>query len=330
MKRTPRPANPRAKRGAAPERLDAIIVGAGVAGLSTALWLRDFGLDALLIEEASRPGGQLHEIHAAIPNFLGAYGWDGARLANAVLSDARAAELPALVGAGVSRVSASGRWIERAADEAGDATRINAKAIVIATGLRRRTLDVPGEAEFLNRGVSHSANRDRMRFEGKPVVVIGGGTAAVEDALLCAEAGSDVTLLHRSARFRAREDFLAQVRANKRIRIVTGAAVTRIVGSDAAEGVEYRVRGGRATKLVPAAGVFVRIGWAPRSELVRRQVRCDTAGYVRVNAMGATSAVSVFAAGDVCSPRCPSIANAVGQGAAVAWEIARRLGRVRG
>lgn len=330
MSRAPR-SSPAPKRGASkPARLDVVVVGAGVAGLSTALWLRDFGLDALLIEESPRPGGQVHEIHAAIPNYLATFGWDGARLAGAALSDARAAGLTIFVGARVTRVSTSGRWVERAADDAGGAVRIAARALVLATGLRRRRLGVPGESELQGRGISHSANRDRDRFAGKPVVVVGGGTAAVEDALLCAERGSDVTLLHRSANFRAREDFLERARANPRIRFVVNAAVTAIEGSDSVESVTYRARGSRAAVRVPCAGVFVRIGWEPRTELVRKQIRCDRAGFIRAGASGATSAPWVFAAGDVCAPLCPSIANAVGQGAAVAWEIARRLGRVRG
>jgi thioredoxin reductase (NADPH) len=312
------------------ERLDAVIIGAGVAGLSAALWLRDFGLDVVVVEEGARPGGQLHEIHAAIPNYLAAYGWDGARLAGAVMSDARAAALPLLVGAGVRRISARGLWVERGADDAGGPARLHARSLVVATGLRRRVLGVPGESDFVGRGVSHSANRDRMRFEAKPVVVVGGGTAAIEDAMLCADAGSDVTLLHHTNRFRARRDFLDQARANPRIRIVERAAVVRIMGSETVTGVEYRVRGSRRVERADAAGVFIRIGWEPRSELVRRHVRCDAAGYVRTTSAGATSAPWVFAAGDVCSPRCPAIANAVGGGAAVAWEIGRRLGRVRG
>ncbi len=325
----------RAARSARPAaRLDAVVVGAGVAGLSTALWLRDFGLDALLIEETSRPGGQLHEIHAAIPNYLATFGWTGERMAGAVLSDARAAGLTILVGARVTRISTSGRWVERAGDDAGGPVRISARALVLATGLRRRMLGVSGEAEFLGRGVSHSANRDRDRYAGKPVVIVGGGTAAVEDALLCAEVGSEVTLLHRSADFRAREDFLERARANPRIRFVMDAAVTGIEGTERVEAVTYRARARRSRRIVleriPCAGVFVRIGWEPRTELVRKQLRCDRAGFIRAGAAGATSAPWVFAAGDVCAPGCPSIANAVGQGAAVAWEIARRLGRVRG
>jgi len=224
-----------------PERHDVLIVGAGVAGLSAALWLRDFGLDALLLEEGLEPGGQLHEIHAPIPNYLLAFGWDGRRFAGQALNDARAATLRILVGEPVTRVSASGRWVERR-----DGDRFSARAILIATGLRRRRLGVPGEEALLGRGVSHSANRDRKRFAGKPVLVVGGGTAAVEDALLCAESGSDVTLLHRSTRFRARSDFLERAGAHPKIRIVGNAVVTELVGVERLEAVRYRAPGGRS------------------------------------------------------------------------------------
>jgi thioredoxin reductase (NADPH) len=332
MTKAARPHAPRrSASGRAPiQRVDTLIVGAGAAGLSAALWLRDFGLDALLIEESLRPGGQLHEIHAPIPNYLATHGWDGARLAIGALADARAAELSILVGARVTRISARARWVDRAEDDAGGEARLHARALVLATGLRRRALGVPGEAELMGRGVSHSANRDRERFADHPVVVVGGGTAAVEDALLCAEVGSEVTLVHHSSRFRAREDFLARARADARIRIVTNVAVTAIDGEERVEGVEVRARGARAATRIDCSGVFVRIGWEPRTELLRDQLRCDRAGYLRVGRAGETSAPWVFAAGDVCAPECPSIANAVGQGAAVAWEIARRLGRVRG
>ncbi len=316
-------------------RLDAVIVGAGPAGLSAALFLRDFDLDVVLIEEGSQPGGQLNEIHAPIVNYLGTVGRRGEEVLGATLEDARAAGLSILVGAPVTRISTRSRWVERAGDGAGGVERIQARALVLATGLRRRALGVPGEAELRGRGVSHSANLDRQCFAGRLVVVVGGGTAAVEDAILCAEVGSPVTLLHRSSRFRAREDFLARARAHSSIRFVVNATVTAIEGGEAVEGVRYRVGRGRAgrggqEKSVACAGVFVRVGWEPRTELVRRQLRCDRAGFIHAGAAGVTSVPWVFAAGDVCAPGCPSVANAVGQGAAVAWEVGRRLGRVRG
>lgn len=306
-----------------PDAIDALILGGGMAGLTAALWLRGFGLSHLILEESQLPGGQLHEIHAPIQDYLLALGRDGRLFAALVLEDARRAELSILVGSPITRVSARTRSVTR------EGERLRARTLLIATGLRRRRLGIPGEVELRGRGISHSANRDRDRFAGRPVVVIGGGTAAVEDALLCAEVDAEVTLLHRSTRFRARKDFLERARGNSRIRIVPNAEARRIVGEETVEEVQYRIKGSGVTRVAKARGVFVRIGWEPRTELVRGQVGLDREGYVRARPGGVTTAAGVFAAGDVCSPRWPSIANAAGQGAAAAWEIARYLGRVR-
>ena len=306
------------------KRHDVLIVGAGPAALSAALWLRDFGLSAVLLEQSIQPGGQLHDIHAAIPNYLTAFGWDGERFAGVALADARSAGLEILVGEPVRRIAKRELRVERGRE------RLRGRAILLAMGLRRRKLGVPGEDALEGRGVSHSANRDRMRFAGRPVAVVGGGTAAVEDALLCAEAGSDVTLLHRSSRFKSRVDFLKRARAHPRIRFVVNAGVREIVGKERVEAVRYRRRGLRRDEEVRVGGVFVRIGREPETDVVRGVVRLDRAGFIRVGVGGRTSARGIYAAGDVCSPRWPSIANAVGQGAAVAWEIARELGRLRG
>lgn len=306
-----------------PERHDVLIVGAGVAGISAALWLRDFALDALILEEAPQPGGQLHEIYGTIQNYLLGFQWEGRRFAGQALNDARAATLRILVGEAVARLSVRGRWVELAGGG-----RFSARAIVLATGLRRRRLGVPGEEALLGRGVSHSANRDRERFAGKPVVVVGGGTAAVEDSIICAENGSDVTLLHHSKRFRARTDFLERARAHPKIRIVLSATVVELVGTERLEKVRYRVGRGKIQEIA-AEAAFIRIGWEPQTDRFRGVIRLDRAGFVKTRPGGLTSAPGIFAAGDVCSPRWPAIANASGQGAAVALEIARMLGRLK-
>ena len=325
---------PRKRHGAL---TDVLVVGAGPAGLSAALWLRDFGLSCLLLEQERQPGGQLHQIHAPIPNYLTAYGWDGARFAGVALGDARAASLEILVGEPVRRIvregpsGAGGAPTRRGAlmlrvDRGRE--RLRGRALILATGLRRRALGVPGEKELTAHGVSHSANRDRMRWAQRPVAVVGGGTAAVEDAILCAEVGCDVLLLHHSARFRARTDFMERARAHPKIRIVTNAEVRAIVGKERVEAVRFRERGKRRDEEARVDAVYVRIGWEPETEAARGVVKLDRAGYVRVGPNGRTSAAGIYAAGDVCSPGCPSIAGAVGQGSAVAWEIARAMGRL--
>jgi thioredoxin reductase (NADPH) len=200
--------------------------------------------------------------------------------------------------------------------------------LIVATGLRRRRLGVPGEHELAGHGVSVSANLDRTAYAGRPVVVVGGGTAGVEDALLCAETGSPVTLLHHTSQFRARNDFLERARKNRGIRIITNARVTRILGDAAVSGVEYKVRGAAKPRVLRADAVFVRVGWEPRTELLHRQLKMDGAGYIVAGVGGVTHVPRVYAIGDVCSPRSLSMANAQGQGSATAWEIARLLKRI--
>jgi thioredoxin reductase (NADPH) len=295
-----------------------------MAGISAALTLKGFGLSLLVLEEALQPGGQLHDIHAPIHDYPVAYGLTGSAFAWRLTHDARTAGLPILAGSAASEISARNRWVER------DGERFEARTLLIATGLRRRALGVPGERDLLGRGVSISANRDRMLYSGKPVVVVGGGTGAVEDALLCADVGSSVTLLHRSTRFRARTDFLKRAREHPHIRIVPNASVQRILGEEHVEEVQFRVRGSGTTRRAPAAGVFVRIGWQPRTELLRGQLPLDRAGYAKAGPGGRTGIPGVFVAGDVCSPRCLTLANAAGQGTAAAWEMARLVGRVKG
>lgn len=304
------------------QRVEALIIGAGVAGLSAALWLRDFGVEYLVLEEGLQPGGQLHDIHAPVLNLLMAFGWQGERIKRGVLDDARAAELRVLVGGPVTRIGLRSRIVERGAE------RYHAKAILIATGLRRRKLGVPGEVELAGRGVSVSANEDRTTYAGRPVVVVGGGTAAVEDATLCADVGCQVTLLHHSGRFRARRDFLARALKHPAIQIVRHARIGRILGKDRVEGIEYHAGAAAKVRTLKADAVFVRVGWEPRTELLRGQLRLDRAGYIRAGTAGVTSVPGIYAAGDVCTPDWPSIANAAGQGATAAWEITKKLGKV--
>ena len=323
---------------------DVLILGAGPAGISTALWLRDFKISCLLLERERQPGGQLHQIHAPIPNYLTAYGWDGARFAGVALDDARAASLEILVGEPVRRIvmerpARRGGAMKRSSPPSSSAAgvfrvdrgvreRLRASVVVLATGLSRRTLGVPGETELEGRGVSHSANRERMRWAGRPVAVVGGGTAAVEDAVLCAEVGCEVTLIHHSTRFRARNDFLQRARANPHVKFVTNSEVRAVVGKERVEALRYRKRGTKRDETIAVDAVFVRIGWEPETSIVRGMVRLDRRGYMRVNPSGRTSTPGLYAVGDVCSPDAPSIAGAVGQGAAAAWDIARTLGRL--
>jgi thioredoxin reductase (NADPH) len=197
--------------------------------------------------------------------------------------------------------------------------------MVIATGVRRRTLGIPGEAELVGKGIIESGTRDRELYANKDVCVIGGGDAAVENAALLAEVCPTVTLVHRGKKLRARAELRERLVSNHTVTVFTESVVTRIIGDDKVEAVEVKRRDGLKPFQIAVGGVLIRIGVEPNSDLFRDQLELDDAGYIKVNNEGETSVTAVFAIGDVANPSAPTISGACGDGATVAKVIASRL-----
>ncbi|HMF55455.1 MAG TPA: NAD(P)/FAD-dependent oxidoreductase, partial [Pyrinomonadaceae bacterium] len=204
---------------------DVIIIGAGPAGLSAALWCDDLGLDALLLEQESEIGGQLLSIHNTIENYLGAHASNGRELRDRFAAQIEDSEFDLWTGVEIESVDLRARRIQLRSGE-----ELQAISIIIATGVRRRRLNVPGEAEFEGRGIIESGARDRDLFAGKDVCVVGGGDAAAENALSLAEVCPTVTLVHRGDRLRARREFIEKLRGEHCITVFTRARVRRIMG----------------------------------------------------------------------------------------------------
>jgi thioredoxin reductase len=198
-------------------------------------------------------------------------------------------------------------------------------SIIIATGVRRRRLNVPGEEELKGKGVVESGARDREWLAGKDVCVVGGGDAAAENALMLAEICPTVTLVHRGERLRARREFAERLRSEHRVTVFTEATLERIIGHAEVEAVEVRRKGAFKPFQVAVQGVLIRIGVEPNTELFREQIRLDERGYVLVTSQQETSLENVFAVGDVFNPLAPTIAGATGSGATAAKVIAARL-----
>ncbi|HEX8719234.1 MAG TPA: FAD-dependent oxidoreductase [Pyrinomonadaceae bacterium] len=299
---------------------DVVIIGAGPAGLSAALWCDELGLDTLVVEREAEVGGQLLRVHNPVENYLGVRARDGRELRDLFAAQADEREFDLWTQAEVEGADLKAKRVRLTNGE-----ELRSVALVIATGVRRRRLGVPGEREFEGRGVLASGRLERDGVAGEDVLVVGGGDAAAENALLLAEVCPTVTLVHRGKRLSARPEFAERIRGEHRITVFTETTLQGIYGGDRVESVEMRRAGALKPMRVAVRGVLVRVGVEPNTELFQGQLHTDGRGYVVVTGEQETSAEMVFAVGDVSSPLAPTVSGAAGAGATAAKVIASRL-----
>ncbi len=295
---------------------DVVIVGGGVAGLTAALWCDELGLSALVLEEKKELGGQLLWVYNEIKNYPGREAKNGRELRDAFLEQIEKRRFKLLLEAQIAEIDLEKKEILLAGG-----TRFFARAIVIATGVRRRRLNVAGEAEFTNRGIIESGKKDAAAVKGKNILIVGGGDAAFENALILSETAARVTLAHRRREFSARLEFTEKVKNHPKITVLTETAVTRIAGGERVERVELENSANGETQILAIDAILLRIGVAPNTEKFRGKVELDENGYLEVNRNGETNVKGVFAAGDVANPLSPTLSSAAGMGATAAKAI---------
>ena len=299
---------------------DVLIIGAGPAGLSAARWCDDLGLDTIVLEQNEEVGGQLLSVHNPIENYLGVQAANGPELRNRFVEQTKNCDFDLWTNVEIEGIDLKARRITLRTGES-----LKSIAMIVATGLRRRKLGIPGETDFEGRGIIESGLRDRNLFAGKDVCVIGGGDAAVENALLLAEVCPTVTLVHRNKELRARREFGERLHTNHCITVFRESVVRRIWGGETVEAVEIERAGAIKPFQMAVQGVLVRIGFQPNTELFQSQLETDARGYVIVGSQQETSVGNVFAIGDVANPLAPTVSSAVGSGATAAKVIASRL-----
>lgn len=299
---------------------DTIIIGAGAAGLSAALWCEELGLDVLVLEAGAELGGQLLNVYNPINNYLGLRAADGRELRDRFAAQIEDCEFDLWTETEIESVDLKAKRIALRSGE-----ELQAISLMLAMGVRRRRLGIPGEAELAGRGVIDSAMRDRESLAGRDVCVIGGGDAAAENALLLAEVCPTVTLVHRGRRLSARAEFIERLQTEHCITIFKESEAQRIIGEEAVEAIEILRRGAIKPFQMAVGGVLVRIGVEPNDELCRGQLEQDERGYVKVTSEQETSVENVFAIGDISNPRSPTVSSATGAGATAAKVLAARL-----
>jgi thioredoxin reductase (NADPH) len=303
---------------------DVIIIGAGPAGLSAAFWCDELGLDTLVLEQAEEIGGQLHRVYNPINNYLGLKARNGRELLEHFSAGVDDAGFDLWTGAQIESINLRAKRISLRSGE-----QLQSIAIVIATGVRPRTLNIPGEREFAGKGMIESATRDRDLFAGEDVCVVGGGDAAIENALLLAEVCPTVTVVHRGKKLRGRREFVERLQPNHAVTVFTESVLTRIIGDDRVEAVEILRKDGLKPFQLAVRGVLIRIGVEPNTELFRDQLELDEKGYIKIGGEQDTNVPMVFAVGDVSNPLAPTISSATGAGATAAKVIAQRLNAQR-
>jgi thioredoxin reductase (NADPH) len=298
-----------------------IIIGSGPAGYTAAVYAARANLRPLVIEGAQSGGALMTTTE--VENFPGfPDGIMGPELMDNMRKQAErfGAEF---ITDDVSQVALGGP-VKRVF--IGN-TEYRARAVILATGSAWRPLGVPGEHEYLGRGVSSCATCDGFFFRGKPIVVVGGGDSAMEEATFLTRFAESVTIIHRRDQFRASKIMAQRALANPKITVRWNTVVTEIVGAGGkVTGVRLRDTRTGAESTLEVAGVFVAIGHDPRSELFRGQVALDDEGYVLAEAPSSrTNLPGVFASGDLVDHTYRQAITAAGTGTVAALDAERYI-----
>ena len=295
-----------------------IIIGSGPAGYTSALYLARAGYNPLVIAGALTPGGQLMNT-TEVENYPGFVdGILGPDLMEAMQKQAEKFGAQILLNDVVS-VDFNGDLKAVTTD---DGVTYTSKAVIVSTGSQVRKLGVPGEQEYSGRGVSYCATCDGFFFREKPIVVVGGGDSAFEEALFLTRFGSSVTLIHRRDSFRASKIMVDRARENSKINFVLDSVVCSVNGSeeDAQSVTVKNVKTGEI-KTIDASGIFVAIGHSPSTGFLNGALKLNEDGTIAVQgASTKTSVPGVFAAGDVVDSMYRQAISAAGMGCRAALD----------
>lgn len=295
-----------------------IIIGSGPAGLTAAIYAARAGLEPLVIEGYGA-GGQLM-ITTDVENYPGFP--DGVQGPDMMMMFRQQAERfgTRFITADVSRVDFSERpfrvWVDND-EHVGN-------SVIVSTGASARWLGIDGETRLRGKGVSACATCDGFFFKDKPVVVIGGGDTAMEEALFLTRMCESVTVVHRRDEFRASAIMAERVLENPKITVVWNAAVVDVEGENVVEGVRIEdVNTGEQT-VIPSAAMFVAIGHQPNTELFEGILDADGEGYLITDGT-TTNVEGVFACGDVQDTIYRQAITAAGSGCMAAIDAERWL-----
>ncbi len=291
--------------------LDTVIIGSGPAGLAAAIYASRAALDYVVLEKAGYSGGQIVTTND-LDNYPGIPNIDGASFSMALQEHAEK------LGATIKEATVTA--IEKNDDmsftiKIDGQDDILTKTVILATGANPRTLNIPGEAQFLSRGVYYCATCDGAFYRNKTTAVIGGGNTALEDVLFLAKICQKVYLIHRRDELRGDKKSQEKIFALPNVEFIKSAVPKTIKGDKKVTSLEIEFKATNTTKDIPVDGIFVAVGTIPNNQLVPDFVAKDEAGYVIADETGITNAPGFFVAGDLRTKGLRQVITAASDGA---------------
>ncbi len=298
---------------------DTIIIGAGPAGMTAALYAARSNLKVALLERGI-PGGQMNNT-ADIENYPGYANISGPELAEKMFEPLENLGVEHLFGL-VEKIEDRGGFKEIITED----EHFEAKTVIIASGANHRHLGVPGEEDYNSRGVSYCAVCDGAFFRDEDLLVVGGGDSAVEEAIFLTRFAKSVTIVHRRDELRAQKVLQDRAFANEKIRFVWDSVVESIHGDERkVTGVTFKnVKTGEISQ-AEFGGIFIYVGLDPVSEFAADLGITDEAGWILTDHQMKTSVAGIYAVGDVRQKDLRQITTAVGDGAIASQEAYKYL-----
>lgn len=296
---------------------DVVIIGAGVAGMTSAIYLKRSGINCCIIER-DVPGGQINK-SSSVKNYPGFIDITGPDLSSNIFK--QVTEL------GVTYKYGNVLKIEIEDDKKivkTDMEEITTKNIIIATGRKPRKLDIPGEAQLIGRGVSYCALCDANFFKGEEVAVIGGANSALEEAIYLSNICKKVTIVYRGDSLPADDIFKNRIKDIINIEVRYNSIVKSLNELDG-KLKDITIESNNEREVLPVKGCFIYIGQVPANEAFKDIVDFDNDGYIKVNSNNQTNVEGIYAAGDIIKKDTYQLLTAMNDGVVAAVNCIKEI-----
>lgn len=301
------------------KKYDIVIVGAGTAGLSAAIYAVRAGKSVIVLE-ATTHGGQIVNT-PEVENYPGIKKISGFEFANNLYKQAKSLGAEVIYEKVIGiEVNGEEKIVHTTKED------YQAKAVILATGAKNRPLGLEHEKEWIGAGISYCATCDGMFYRGKDVAVAGGGNTALENAIFLTNYCRKVYLIHRRDAFRGEEKLLQTLKEKPNVEFVLNANITRLIGEDGVDGVEVEDKNTHEKRVLDVMGLFVAIGQMPENSEFINVVDLDKGGYIEAKEDCKTKTKGIFTAGDCRTKKVRQLATAASDGAIAALAACEYIG----